>query len=142
MITDGGHFSQAIHIGSIEGLVSTINCELGEDGLKAVTLCFEAESLALAALDEEYEIVIDSGQIVFCSESDFKKNIASHRQSYDLMSSINKVHKYEGVVALLDDSEHCVGIVVNPPFGDGTYFIRTHQERERRTVAVIVDESV
>lgn len=144
VITDGLVIDDSnVSLGEVILDEATVQCVLGDDGLSTVILTYSGESSRKGTASESRtsEIVIDSGQLVICNVVAFSGICNSRESSYSFLSHVNREYSRERIVAVLDDESAVVGIVINPPFGDGCYAIALGSSINGCCVTISVDRS-
>lgn len=138
LVTDGAHLQHHVEVGRIAEPIASIDVQRNADGLRSLTLHY-TPVFSLAKPPEE--IVIDSGDVVFCCEEAFIESKITRRTSGVLLRAARNACPGVDTVLIQDGRGDCTGLIATPPWGDGTYRLVFSTGDELECVRIDLDES-
>ena len=137
-VTDGGVLANSDEVGQVTSGDGSVNIERGPDGLESLSRSVGGEPLLSSTTPA---IVIVSGCVGVCSESAFKKGGITLRTCGVLLRTAWKACPGADTVLIEDVAEGCVGIIVEPPFGDGAYRLQCQTVGDSHLLRIELAES-
>lgn len=141
--TDGAYFtSDSVELGHVLTQDGFVDLVRSADGPESLTFAYRIETRA--AQPTKKLLTIDSGDIVLCSQDAFNRGgitMADHRTSYMLHRAAQIACPGKKAVLIRDSDQHCIGIVVAPMWGDGSYRLEFRSRGEFQTLQIRLAES-